>query len=160
MTDSAQLEVGSRAQADTFLGWWLNAADGISRTPAFASYMGPTGALRNQANAALLAWIYARGSGGGPGKLQCWAEFQVGRALVLGRQAARAQATGAASQPTGLKRWLSLLEADMHARCVHVSKLHRPPAWECVICRSQSWLLIQAALLERSWCLPQVRPLR
>ncbi len=112
----AQLEAGGRAQAEKFLGWWLDAADGISRTPAFASYMGPTGALRNQANAALLAWIYARGSGGGPGKLQCRAEFQVGYAAVLGRQAGcRAQATGAACQPADLRRRSRLLHAYMHA---------------------------------------------
>ena len=116
-------------QAEKFLGWWLDAADGISRTPAFASYMGPTGALRNQANAALLAWIYARGSGGGPGKLKCWAEFQVGYAAVLGRQAGcRAEATGATRQPADLKRWSRLLNAYMHAGCVRVSKLHKTPA--------------------------------
>lgn len=74
------------SQAETFLGWWLNAANGVARTPAFASWLGPTGALRNQANAALLAAIYAKGSGGGPGKLRCWAEFQVRRSSPLGQQ--------------------------------------------------------------------------
>ena len=66
-----------RLQAETFLGSWLDAGNGVARSPAFASWLGPTGALRNQANAALLAWVYGRGSGGGPGKLICWAEFQV-----------------------------------------------------------------------------------
>lgn len=66
-----------RLQAETFLGWWLDAGNGVARSPAFASWLGPTSALRNQANAALLAWVYGRGSGGGPGKLFCWAEFQV-----------------------------------------------------------------------------------
>jgi len=140
----AQLEAGGRAQAEKFLGWWLDAADGISRTPAFASYMGPTGALRNQANAALLAWIYARGSGGGPGKLQCRAEFQVGYAAVLGRQAGcRAQATGAACQPADLRRRSRLLHAYMHASGVHVSKLHKPLLRKCITCKSQSRLFRQ-----------------
>lgn len=67
----------SHLQAETFLGWWLDAGNGVARSPAFASWLGPTGALRNQANAALLAWVYGRGSGGGPVKLFCWAEFQV-----------------------------------------------------------------------------------
>ncbi|KAK9845258.1 hypothetical protein WJX81_001552 [Elliptochloris bilobata] len=63
--------------AEKFLGGWLDASNGVARSPAFASWLGPTGALRNQANAALLAWVYAKGSGGGPGKLFCWAEFQI-----------------------------------------------------------------------------------
>ena len=66
-----------RSQAEAFLGWWLDAGKGVARTPAFASWLGPTGAMRNQANAALLAWVYGKGSRGGPGKLLCWAEFQV-----------------------------------------------------------------------------------
>ena len=64
-------------QTEAFLASWIKAQHGISRTPKFASWVTPNGALANEANAGLLAWIYHKHSGAGNAKYTCWGEFQM-----------------------------------------------------------------------------------
>ena len=71
-------------QADAFIASWMNGSGGVSRTPAYLSWLGPTSTLRNTANAAFLAWTYQKNSGGTVrGKHRCWAEYQVCRGAAI-----------------------------------------------------------------------------
>ena len=73
----AQADSVRTAQTEAFLKAWINADAGISRTPKFASWVTPNGALPVVANAAMLAWIYHKNSGASNAKYVCWGEFQM-----------------------------------------------------------------------------------
>ena len=71
-------------QLEAFLSSWINAQNGISRTPRFASWVTPTENLGTLANAGYLAWVYHKNSGASNQKYTCWAEFQVRLAVFEG----------------------------------------------------------------------------
>ena len=73
----AQADSVRTAQTEAFLKAWINADAGISRTPKFASWVTPNGALPVVANAGMLAWIYHKNSGSSNAKYVCWGEFQM-----------------------------------------------------------------------------------
>ena len=61
---------------EAFLAAWIDASNGISRTPRFGSWATPNGPLSSLANAALLSWVYHKNSGAHNQKYTCWAEYQ------------------------------------------------------------------------------------
>ena len=86
-----KLHVGARRpaclcpQVEEFVNSWAHTQNGITKTPKYASWVSPSGALPEAANAALIAWIYTTHSGA-TGFYKCWAEFQLRYILGDGHQ--------------------------------------------------------------------------
>lgn len=72
-------------QVEDFVHSWARYDNGISKTPKYASWVSPNGALAEAANAGLIAWVY--GTNAAPtGFYKCWAEYQMRYILGDGRR--------------------------------------------------------------------------
>lgn len=73
-------------QLEAYISAWRNADYGVQRTSSYLSYVGPNGPIRNVANTALLARLYATYYPKADKPLACWAEFEARSLLGDGQR--------------------------------------------------------------------------